>query len=80
MSFTEIKAAIAELTPQQRTELIALLTQSPPTDPASGNDDDDVGDDDWDRQIEADAAAGRLDSLIADAWREWEAGHTRPLP
>lgn len=33
----------------------------------------------WDRQIEADAAAGRLDSLVDEALAEHRAGKTRPL-
>jgi hypothetical protein len=33
----------------------------------------------WDRQIEADAKAGRLDRLVEEARREIAAGKTRPL-
>ena len=33
----------------------------------------------WDRQIEADAKAGRLDKLVAEAKAEIAAGKTRPL-
>jgi hypothetical protein len=33
----------------------------------------------WDRQIEEDAKAGRLDKLIADAKEEIKAGKVRPL-
>ncbi|MFI0845425.1 hypothetical protein [Mesorhizobium sp. IMUNJ 23232] len=33
----------------------------------------------WDRQIEADAEAGRLDKFIAEAKAEIAAGKTRPL-
>lgn len=33
----------------------------------------------WDRQIEADAAAGRLDSLLKEALEEHRDGKTRPL-
>ena len=33
----------------------------------------------WDRQIEADAAAGRLDFLADEALAEHRAGKTRPL-
>ena len=36
-------------------------------------------DDEWDRQIEADAKAGRLDFLWADAKKEIAEGRTRPL-
>lgn len=48
----EIKAAIDRLSPRDYCELMAMLH------PAA--------DDDWDRQIAADLAAGRLDGLIAD--------------
>lgn len=33
----------------------------------------------WDRQIEADTAAGKLDSLADEALAEHRAGKTRPL-
>ena len=33
----------------------------------------------WDRQIEADAKAGKLDKLVAKALAEHRAGRTRPL-
>jgi len=33
----------------------------------------------WDRQIEADAVTGRLDSLIAEALAEHRAGNTKSL-
>ena len=36
-------------------------------------------DDAWDRQIEADAKAGRLDHLIARAEADIAAGRTKPL-
>lgn len=35
--------------------------------------------DEWDRQIEEDALAGRLDSLWEEARREIAEGKTRPL-
>ena len=34
----------------------------------------------WDRQIEADLAAGKLDKLLAEADRDFEAGRCKPLP
>jgi hypothetical protein len=37
-------------------------------------------DDAWDRQIEADAKAGRLDPLIKEAIGEHRAGKSRPWP
>ena len=33
----------------------------------------------WDRQIEADVKAGRLDHLIAEAKADFAAGRTKPL-
>ena len=61
----EIKAAIDRLSPREYAELMAML--HPATD------------DDWDRQIAADAAAGRLVGLIAEAHADVAAGHCRPL-
>ena len=37
-------------------------------------------DDAWDREIERDVAAGKLDQLVEDALREHRAGKTRPAP
>lgn len=36
-------------------------------------------DDEWDRQMRADAADGKLDKLIAEADADIAAGRTRPL-
>lgn len=33
----------------------------------------------WDAQIEADAAAGKLDSMVAEAQAEYRAGRSRKL-
>ncbi len=33
----------------------------------------------WDRQIESDAASGRLDALVREAQRDHRAGRTKPL-
>jgi hypothetical protein len=33
----------------------------------------------WDKQIEEDAAAGRLDPLVAEIERDIQAGRTKPL-
>lgn len=55
MSFAEIKEAIVELTEEQRAELLAL----PETNGTQG-------DDAWDRQMEKDAKAGRLDWMFDD--------------
>ena len=40
----------------------------------------DASDDAWDREIERDAAAGKLDQLAEDALREHRAGKTKPVP
>ena len=37
-------------------------------------------DDEWDRQIEQDIRAGRLDKLGEEATEEYKAGKTRPFP
>ena len=34
----------------------------------------------WDRQIEADAKAGRLDQLMEEARQDYLAGRCKPLP
>jgi hypothetical protein len=61
----EIKAAIDRLSPQEYCELMAMLHPTV--------------DDEWDRQISADVAAGRLDGLIAAARDDIEAKRTVPL-
>ena len=66
MSVQEIESAISKLPPEQLAALGAWF--------------DEYRADEWDRQIEADAKAGRLDSLIAEAQADVAAGRTRPLP
>ena len=56
----EIKAAIEKLSPRDYAELMAMLHA--PVD------------DDWDRQIKADATAGRLDHLVEEARADLAAG------
>ena len=34
----------------------------------------------WDRQIEADAKAGRLDKLMEEAKQDYRAGRCKPIP
>ena len=34
----------------------------------------------WDRQIDADLTAGKLDKLLAEADRDFAAGRCKPLP
>ena len=61
----EIKAAIDQLSPQERCELEALLHP--------------FEDDDWDRQMKSDAAAGKFDKLHREAEAEFASGKTIPL-
>jgi hypothetical protein len=61
----EIKAAIDRLSLEERCELEALLHP--------------FEDDDWDRQMKQDAAAGKFDSLHRQAEAEQTAGKTIPL-
>jgi hypothetical protein len=56
----EIKAAIDQLSLQERCELEALLHP--------------FEDDDWDRQMKRDAAAGKFDALNREAETEAKAG------
>lgn len=64
-SVTEIKAAIESLSPREYCELMAMLH------PAV--------DDEWDRQMKADAANGRLDRLVAQSKADAVAGVCVPL-
>jgi hypothetical protein len=61
----EIFTAIKELSLQERCELEALLHP--------------FEDDDWDRQMKRDAAAGKFDALHREAEAELAAGKTIPL-
>ena len=61
----EIWSAIQELSPQERCELEALLHP--------------FEDDDWDRQMKGDAAAGKFDKLHREAEAEHVAGKTISL-
>lgn len=62
----EIKEAIDQLSPQERAELEALLHPRL--------------DDDWDREMRADAAAGKFAGLIEEADAERRAGTLREFP
>jgi len=57
----EIKTAIDRLTFEERCELMALLNP----------------DDDWDREMRADAAAGKFDQFVDEAEAERRAGTLR---
>ena len=62
----EIKQAIDQLSPQERCELEALLHPR--------------ADDDWDREMTADAAAGKFNQLVAQAEGERQTGTLRGFP
>jgi hypothetical protein len=61
----EIKTAIKMLSLEERAEIIAELCG--------------WTDDDWDRQMKADGAAGKFESLNREADAAHAAGQTRPL-
>jgi hypothetical protein len=61
----EIFSAIKQLSLQGRCELEALLHP--------------FEDDDWDKQMKRDAAAGKFDALHHEAEAEYAAGKTIPL-
>ena len=60
MSIKAIESAIARLSPEDLAQLFAWLDQHYA--------------DAWDRQIEQDARAGRLDALVDEARRDFDAG------
>jgi len=63
----EIKAAIEQLTPEERCELAALLNP--------------VEEDDWDRQMKKDAEPGKeLHRIMEAANSEYEQGKSLPFP
>lgn len=66
MSVADLEQAIRRLTPEQLTQLRAWFAEY----------DAEM----WDRQIEDDAAAGRLDALLEEASREYHAGRTLDPP
>jgi hypothetical protein len=66
MSVAELIDAVKELSEEQKGEFLERLTEID-------------FDDAWDRQIEADAKAGRLDPLWQQALEDIEAGRTKPL-
>ena len=61
----EIKSAIEQLPLEERAALIADLCG--------------WSDDDWDRQMKADAAAGEFAALNEDAGNAYRSGQTKPL-
>jgi hypothetical protein len=62
----EIKSAIDSLSFEERCRLMALLNPVP--------------DDDWDREMRADAAAGKFNQLMDEAETEHKAGMLREYP
>ena len=65
MSVAEIESAIAQLPAKDFAELLAWLQK--------------YHDRMWDKQIEDDLAAGRLDALISEADDEYRRGLAKPL-
>lgn len=66
MSLTEIMSAIEALSEKERCELSAWLQH--------------YADDDWDRQMKADAKAGRFDAIAREAEDAYGRGEARPFP
>lgn len=65
MDIKEIEAAIAQLPAKDVVELLSWLEEYHAQV--------------WDRQIEEDLDAGRLDAVLAEVDAEYEAGQARPL-
>ena len=65
MSVQEIEAAIEQLPAADLVELMTWLESFRAQH--------------WDRQIEQDLAAGKLDALLAEVDAEYEAGLSKPL-
>ena len=66
MSLTEIKSAVRELPPKELAELLRFILEQ-----------DNAG---WTRQMEEDAAGGKLDFLFAEAEKERAAAKLRDWP
>ncbi|HEX2989606.1 MAG TPA: hypothetical protein VHO49_02950 [Anaerolineales bacterium] len=65
MSISEIEQAITELSPEELARFRAWF--------------DEYYSEVWDKQIEDDVKAGRLDKLISEANEEYDAGSSKPL-
>jgi hypothetical protein len=61
----EIETAIQKLKPQEIHEVADWLQE--------------LREELWDKQIDADAKAGRLDKLMEEALEDYRAGRTKPL-
>jgi hypothetical protein len=66
VSLTEIQEAIVSLNSNEREELLRWLEQ--------------YKEDDWDREISADAASGKLDFLAKEASQAKQYGRLKPPP
>jgi hypothetical protein len=66
MSLAEIKAAIQQLSFEQRAELAAWLHG--------------WNDDDWDEQMKRDVGSGKLDSVLHEVEEDIKAGTVREMP
>lgn len=66
MTLAEIKSAIEDLTERERCELNAWLQA--------------WEDDDWDRQMKADAEAGKFDEMVRESLEEFRRGEARRFP
>jgi hypothetical protein len=66
VSLTEIQEAIVNLTSPEREELRRWFEH--------------FEEDDWDRQISADVASGKLDFLVREASEAKRSGKLKPLP
>ena len=67
MSLAEIKTAVHALSPEELAELTAFIL-------------DQEDGDAWDKQMERDAAAGKLDFLVEEAERAEREGTLRDWP
>jgi hypothetical protein len=61
----QIEAEILKLSPQELTQLTEWVL--------------DLDEQQWDKQIESDAAAGKLDFLVKEALLELESGESRMI-
>lgn len=66
MSLAEIKAAIQQLSFEQRAELAAWLHG--------------WEDDDWDEQMKSDVASGKIDVVLQEVEEDIKAGRVREMP
>jgi len=66
MSFAELEQAVKQLPPHELTAFTALVVK--------------LDNDAWDKQIENDAASGKLDSLFEEAEQERASGRLRNWP